>query len=280
MITKGIAFILISTFAFSIMNLAAKSLSDLHPMQVVFVRAFGTFVFVFPYMLVNRVSIVGNHKKMLIVRGIAGVLSLSTFFIAIQRIPLGSAISIRYLGPIFGAIMAYYFLKEKVNSKQWVSFVIAFIGVIILKGFDFRIDYISLFLVLFSAICIGVVFISLRYLGKREHHLTIINYFMVFSMAVSVFFIGAWKIPSGNEVYAIMALALCGTIGQIFMTIAFQTEKTSVLAPFKYMELVYAIILGYIFFEESYSFLPLLGIVLIIGGMLLNIFAKSKKVSV
>jgi len=275
MISKGIAFILISTFAFAIMNLAAKSLDSMHPMQVVFFRAFGTFVFIFPYMVFRKVPFIGQHKKMLMVRGLAGVLSLSAFFIAIQRIPLGSAISIRYLGPIFGAIMAFYFLKEKINLKQWLSFAIAFIGVVVLKGFDIRIDFLSLFLVLFSAISVGVVFISLRYLGNKEHHLTIINYFMVFSMTAAAFFIGEWKMPYGAEVVAILALALCGTVGQIFMTIAFQTEKTSVLAPFKYMELVYALILGYIFLDETYTLLPLLGIVLIIGGMLLNIKSKT-----
>ena len=166
MISKGIAFILIATFSFAIMNIAAKSLDGLHPMQIVFFRAFGTFVFIFPYMLIKGVPIIGTHKKMLFTRGLAGVISLSAFFITIQRIPLGSAISIRYLGPIFGAIMAFYFLKEKINFKQWVSFAIAFIGVIVLKGFDIRIDYLSLFLILLSAFSVGIVFTSLRYLGN------------------------------------------------------------------------------------------------------------------
>jgi len=277
MISKGIGFILISTFAFAIMNLAVKSLSDLHAMQVVFFRAFGTFIFIFPYMLRHKISIAGTHKKILLTRGLAGVISLSTFFTAIQRIPLGSAISIRYLGPIFGAIMAFYFLKEKINLKQWISFAVAFIGVIFLKGFDLRIDYLSLFLVLVSALTVGVVFTSLRYLANKEHHMTIINYFMVFSMLFSLLFISEWRMPKDGELYSILAVAVCGTVGQIFMTIAFQSEKTSILAPFKYMELVYALILGYVFFGEKYMFLPMMGIILIIAGMLFNIFAKGKK---
>jgi len=65
-------------------------------------------------------------------------------------------------------------------------------------------------------------------------------------------------------------------VGQVFMTQAFQTEETSVLAPFKYMELVYALIMGYFFFGESYSILPFLGIVFIMGGMILNVVAKKK----
>lgn len=277
MISKGIGYILIATLAFAVMNIAAKALTTLHPMQVVFVRAFGTFLFVFPYMLIRGVPILGTHRKMLFLRGLTGVISLSAFFIAIQRIPLGSAISIRYLGPIFGAIMAFYFLKEKINFKQWVSFAIAFTGVAVLKGFDVRIDYLSLSLVLLSAFTVGIVFTLLRYLGNKEHHLTIINYFMVISFSFALIFSHSWNMPVGQEWLWIACLAICGTTGQIFMTIAFQSEETSVLAPFKYMELVYAIILGYLIFDETYQLLPLMGIVLIIGGMALNVYAKKQK---
>ena len=60
------------------------------------------------------------------------------------------------------------------------------------------------------------------------------------------------------------------------MTRAFQTEETSVLAPFKYMELISAMIMGYFMFGESYECIPMLGIILTIGGMLSNEWAKEK----
>ena len=126
MISKGIFFILIATFAFAIMNATAKELSNFHPMQVVFFRAIGTFIFIFPTMLIRKIPIIGNNPKLLFLRGLVGVVSLSTFFMALQKIPLGSAISIRYLGPIFGVVMAAYFLKEKVKGIQWLSLIIAF----------------------------------------------------------------------------------------------------------------------------------------------------------
>ena len=69
---------------------------------------------------------------------------------------------------------------------------------------------------------------------------------------------------------------MTGLIGQIYMTRAFQTEETSVLAPFKYMELIYAMIMGNLMFGESYELIPMLGIILIMGGMLSNVWAKEK----
>lgn len=279
MITKGIVYILIATFSFAIMNVVAKELSAFHPMQVVFFRSLGTFIFIFPYMLYRKIPIIGNDPKFLILRGIIGVISLATFFIALHRIPLGSAISIRYLGPIFGAFLAAYFLKEKINWKQWLSFAIAFLGVLLLKGFDVRIDYISLILLLISALFVGMVFVLLRFLSDKEHYLTIINYFMSISILVSLCFISHYRMPEPHEWVLVLSIGVLGLIGQVFMTKAFQTEETSVLAPFKYMELIYALFLGYFFFGETYSWLPFLGIVLILIGMVMNVFAKEKKPS-
>lgn len=276
MLTKGIAYILFSTFSFAIMNALAKDLSSFHPMQVVFFRAFGSFIFIFPYMLYHKISIRGNNPGMLLLRATVGLLSLATFFIVLQRIPLGSAISIRYLGPLFGVIMAYYFLKEKIKPLQWLSFTIAFTGVILMKGFDIRIDTLSLVLILISAVSLGGVFTLLRYLGTREHYLTIINCFMGTAILVSLFFANRWHMPIAEEWLSVIGIGITGLTGQVFMTRAFSLESTSLLAPFKYIELVYALIIGFFFFGETYSWLPFAGIVLIISGMFLNIYAKQR----
>jgi len=272
----GIRYILFATLAFAVMNAMAKELSNFHPLQVVFFRAFGTWIFIFPYMVSRDIPIKGKHVKPLLARGLLGVFSLVCFFIAVQRIPLGSAISIRYLGPIFGAVMAFYWLKEKVNWIQWLSFVVAFSGVIVLKGFDIRIDFLSLSLLLLSAVLVGGVFVMIRYLSDKEHYLTIINYFMMCSLLLSLCFVQHWRLPIGEEWISVCGIGTSGLIGQVYMTKAFQTEETSVLAPFKYMELIYAMIVGYFMFNETYELAPMLGIVLIMGGMLTNVWAKSR----
>lgn len=259
------------------MNAIAKNLAALHPMQVVFFRAFGTFAFIFPYMLYQKVPVIGQNPKLLLARAITGVISLSTFFIVLQRIPLGSAVSFRYLGPIFGAILAYFYLKEKISPLQWLSFAIAFSGVIVVKGFDVRIDFLSLMIILTSALFLGVVFVLIRYLSTREHYLTIINYFMVVSMLGGLCFISSWRMPLPEEWPSVLSIGIFGLVGQVFMTKAFELAETSVLAPFKYMELVYALIMGYFIFGESYAFLPMLGIVLIVVGMIMNIYGKRAK---
>jgi len=258
------------------MNLMAKYLSDMHPLQVVFFRALGTFAFIFPYMIHKRIPIIGKQVLWLSIRGIIGFISLAIFFIVIQRIPLGSAISIRYSGPVFAVILALLFLKEKVKLLQWISLLVAIVGVFVLKGADLRIDSLSFILALTSAVLVGAVFTIIRYLGPKEHALTIINYFMVVSLIGSLFFIQYWRMPIGEEWIWVGTIGIFGLIGQVFMTRAFQLAETNIIAPFKYMELVYALLLGLVFLNEEYSFIALIGMTLIILGMLLNVYSKQR----
>jgi len=258
------------------MNLLAKYLSDLHPLQVVFFRALGTFVFIFPYMLYKRIPLIGKNVLWLGIRGVVGFISLAAFFVVIQRIPLGSAISIRYIGPFFSVILAVLFLKEKVKFWQWISLLLAVVGVFVLKGSDLRIDGISFLLALVSALLVGAVFTIVRYLGPKEHALTIINYFMVASILSSAFFFQQWRMPVGDEWLWVGAIGVFGLIGQVFMTRAFQLAETNTIAPFKYMELIYALILGLLFLKEEYTFMGLIGMTCIILGMVFNVLIKNR----
>jgi len=275
MIRKGIIYMLVSTLAFSFMNVLVKGLSELNAMQILFCRALGALLILVPYMLHNGITVWGNQWRLLIVRGIFGTISIATFFFVLQRIPLGSSVSLRYLGPIFGAFFAVYFLKEKISKWQLVSFAIAFSGVLLMKGFDVRIDYISFALIMTSAVFLGLAIIMVRYLTAGEHFTTIILYFMATSALFSLCFYQQWRWPSMLEWIFLLGVSLLGIMGQVFFTIALKSEETSTIAPFKYTELIWALIFGYFMFGESYGWLPLSGILLIISGMMLNLIAKK-----
>ncbi|WP_283642255.1 DMT family transporter [Croceibacter atlanticus] len=272
---KGIIYMAIAAFAFAWMNLLAKYLNDFHPLQVVFFRAFGTFIFIFPYMLSKKISIIGNNVFWLTLRGVLSFVSLSLFFVVIQRIPLGSAVALRYTAPVFSVFLAALFLKERVKVWQWFALGLALSGAFIMKGLDFRIDTVSFALIIGSAILVGAVFAIVRYLGSKEHFLTIINYFMVCSILGSLFFINQWRMPIGQEWWFVCSIGVLGMIGQIFLTKSFQLAETSVVAPIKYMELVYALIFGFFLFGEHYTLFPILGMSLIVLGMLWNVWLKK-----
>lgn len=265
---------LIATFAFAWLNFLAKYLQDFHPLQVVFFRAFGTFIFIFPWMLHKKIPVIGKHVFLLSFRGLLSFSSLALFFVVVQDIPLGSAVALRYTAPIFAVILALYFLKEKVIVWQWLCLGVAILGALIIKGVDLRIDTKSFILVMLSALLLGGVFTVVRFLGSREHYLTIINYFMVFSIVGSLFSIANWRMPIGIEWIWVALIGVAGLIGQVFMTKAFQVADTSTVAPLKYMELVYALLLGFLLLNETYTIWPIVGMLLVVLGLLLNIYVK------
>lgn len=274
--TRGIIYMFIAAFAFAWMNLLAKYLQDFHPLQVVFFRATGTFVFIFPYMLAKRVPIIGKNVFWLSFRGVLSFTSLALFFLVIQRIPLASTVALRYTAPIFGVLFAFLFLKERVKSWQWIALLISLNGAFVMKGLDFRIDTLSFVLIMLSSVLVGGVFTIVRYLGSREHFLTIINYFMVFSIVGSLFFVAHWRMPEGKEWIWVCSIGVLGMIGQLFLTRSFQLAETNVVAPIKYMELAYALLFGFFLFNESYTFWPFFGMFLLVLGMVLNIWIKRR----
>ena len=217
-------------------------------------------------------------RGLLVLRGIVGSTSMLLFLISISYLPIGTTISLRYLSPVFAAIFAIILLKEKIVPVQWVFIIISFLGVLVLKGYDNRVSTTGLVLILLSAIFSGLVYIIVRKLGESDHPLVIVNYFMIIATIIggmgSLFF---WRQPSGNEWFLLISLGVFGFLGQLFMTKGLQLEEANRMAPLKYMEVVFVLILAFFFLGETYGLLSLLGIIMIISGLVLNLLVKKKQ---
>ena len=94
---------------------------------------------------------------------------------SIQYLPLGSAVSLRYLAPFFAALFAWLILKERIKSIQWVFFLMAFVGVLIMKGFNSQIDITGLICILISAIFSGLVYVLIRKIGTYDHPVVVVR---------------------------------------------------------------------------------------------------------
>lgn len=275
---KAIRFMLISALAFACMNVIVKQLTNLSAYQIVFFRSAGSLFFTFGYLIRNKIPMLGNNKPLLILRGIVGVTSMTFFFMSIKYLPVGTAVSLRYLAPIFAAAFAIVFLKEKVAPLRWLFFIVAFSGVLILKGFDSQVDSYGLMLVLIASVFSGLVYVVISKIGRGDHPVVIVNYFMVVATIVGgVLSIGNWTNPVGIEWPLLLSLGFVGYVGQVYMTKAFQIASTSHVAPLKYIEVVFTLLLGVFLFGEIYTFWSLLGIAMIIGGLVLNVLYQGKK---
>lgn len=274
---KAIKYMLISTLAFACMNSTVKYLSEVSTYQIVFFRSLGSLFFTLGFLLKNKIPILGKNNKLLISRAIVGTTSMMLFFMSVKYLSIGTAVSIRYIAPIFTTIFAVILLKEKIKPLQWMFFFISLLGVFVLKGFDNQLNTTGLILVLLASVLSGLVFVIISRIGKSEHPIVIVNYFMVFATVLGgVLSINNWVNPKGYELPFLMMLGVFGYFGQVFMTKAFQTASTNIVAPIKYFEVIYTATFGVFLFGEIYTLYSFLGIFLIIGGLILNILYKSK----
>mgnify|MGYP001127876369 CR=1 FL=1 len=275
---KALVYMSLSALAFALLNVFVKKLGDFNVYQIVFFRSIGTLFFTIPLLIKNKIPFLGNKRFLLITRGLVGFTAMTLFFIAIKHLSMGSAVSIRYISPIFAAFFALFLLKEKIKLLQWLCFAIAFLGVVLLKGFDNNINNIGLLFAVVSAIFTGLVPIIIRKIGSSDHPIVIVNYFMIISAIIGgVMCIVNWSTPKGIEWLLLLSLGVYGYFGQLYMTKALQTTEINQVAPLKYIEVIFTIIIGAIWFQETYSLLSLFAILLIVSGLILNVIIKQSK---
>lgn len=121
-VRQALKFMIVSTLAFACMNAIVKYLIHINPHQLVFFRSASCLCFTLGFLLSHKIPIWGNNRKILILRGLAGVTSLTLFFMSIKYLPIGTAVSLRYIAPIFAAVFAVILLREKIWPMQWLFF--------------------------------------------------------------------------------------------------------------------------------------------------------------
>lgn len=268
----------LGALAFTLMNTMVKQLIGYNVYQIVFFRGLGSFIITMILIYRLKLQIFGNEKKLLIIRAITGTSSMTLFFASMKYLSAATAVSLRYLAPIFSAIFAIYFLKEKIRLPQWLFFLISFTGVLILKGFDTNVSNMGLALIMGAAVLSGLVYISISKIGQKDHPLIIINYFMFTATAFGgLMAIPYWQTPEGMDWALLLILGIFGFVGQFFMTKAFQIAANNLVAPLKYLEVLFTGIIGFLWLGEIYTAWSFLGMLLIVTGLVSNVIYKSRK---
>lgn len=266
---------LFATLFFSIMNVAVKLLPHIPAVEVVFFRSVVSLILSFGILKVSKINIWGTNRPILILRGASGALALILYFRIIQEIPLASATTILFLSPVFATILGIFFVKEEVRPVQWLFFVISFIGILLVKGFDTRIGMIYLLMGFSSSLFSGIAFNCIRKLNTSEHPLVIIFYFPLVTLPITgIWSYFNWVTPHGMDWLILLMVGILTQIAQYFMTRSFQTEEISKVASLRYMGIIYALIFGYLFFDEDFSFMVYMGMLLTIIGVVINIWFK------
>ncbi|MDG1263185.1 MAG: DMT family transporter [Flavobacteriaceae bacterium] len=275
----SIRFMLLSTFFFALMNAVIKELNYYSSFQLVFFRSIGSLAFTTLYLKVKNISFWGKKMNLLIYRGLAGVISMTLFFTSVQYISVGSAVTLRYVAPLFAAVLVVIFLKEKIFPLQWLFFIIAFFGVVLIKGFDSSVSIFGVSLAIGAAFFSSIVYILISKIGHQDHPVIVVHYFMLIATLVGG--IGSlfnWTIPLRLMDWVLLfSLGILGYFGQLYMTKAFQFGQAYMVAPFKYVEVIFTLSLGFFYFQEVYTLFSLLGTALVIVSLSINVVYKSMK---
>jgi drug/metabolite transporter (DMT)-like permease len=277
---SGIILMLQAAIGFSVMALCVKFASQsLFSLEIVFFRSFIGMLMLLGIMKIKRVPIRGKEYGLMILRGLSGFLALALHFYTIANLPLGTAVMLNYMGPIFASILAIIFLKEQPNPMLFVLTLVSFLGVFLLIGGHLEGSAWMIFLAILSAVFAGIAYVSIRAISHRESPYRIILYFTLVSSVGSLAFVPmGFEWPNGIEWALLVGVGIGSFFGQLWMTQALSRAPASLVSPFFYLTPLLSFLYGAAFFGEMITPTSLIGALLIIlSGSLISYFEANKK---
>lgn len=267
---------LISVVCFSLMNLVVKYLPHIPATELVLFRSLVSVILSLMMIRQKGIAPFGINKRWLIIRGLCGVIALTAFFYTLQKMPIGPALTIQYLSPIFTAVFAIFILHERMRPVQWLYFLIAFAGIALIKGFDRETSLLLVGLGIISAIFSGIAYNAIRKLKDTDHPVVVVFYFPLIAtpiMAIASIF--NWVTPVGWDWLLLILMGVLTQIAQLNMTKAYQIAPVGKVAPLNYIGVLLAIGFDVSLFGVSYHIITLLGIAMVVIGVVLNVLHKS-----
>ena len=211
-------------------------------------------------------------------RGVVGLATMVTAFSSLAFLPLAESTTIGFAAPLFAVALSALVLKEKVGRHRWSAVVIGFLGVVLVmrpEGSD--LPLIGLALAVLAAFGVGVVTITIRQIGRTEHPQTTVLWFSLFSMlALGLLLPFHARLHEASTWAILLALGGFGGLGQIFLTSSLRYAPVSVVVPFDYTQLLWAVLLGWLFFADRPPSTTWAGAAVIIASGLYTLYREHK----
>lgn len=290
----GIVLKLLATLAFTVMSACVKGLNGAIPIgEVVFFRAFFAlwplcawlWLSSQPVKIPARTNIPG-----LLAGSCAGLGGMFFGFLALVYLPLVNVTVLSYTAPLFTVILAALLLRETVHAYRWSAVLVGFLGVFLTLLPNLgtlpaeaatatgRGDMLlGTALALAGALCAALSSIAIRRLNRTEQPSRIVLTYTLTGVVVGFATVClGWKMPDTTQTLLLVGCGLAGGIGQITMTLSLRHAQASLLAPFDYTTLIWAIALGYVFMAEIPTVATIFGAVLVIAAGLFATWRESR----
>jgi drug/metabolite transporter (DMT)-like permease len=268
-------------FAFLAMFMGAlndaliKSLGGAIPANEV---AFFRFCFGFLSLLPLVYSQFGSLKKAMttkllgwqIARAGCSFVATLIFFWCLQHLKLGDALALFQIAPLVMALTAVALGRDHLSLKQWVFMLLGFVGVVLICQPEFALhsgSILPVLAILFAATISAWGNLIVQHITHTETPLTVMLWMYGLCLSASIISLPAnFVMPSGSQFYILISGAIVSVASQYALTVALSHVPINRLAPVKYTSLLWALLMGFLFFAEVPSRLMLAGAALIILG--------------
>lgn len=281
-ILKGIFCIIIAGFGFALMSLFVKLSGDLPSIQKGFFRNI-IAVFISSIPLIKHWKVINIPRNntgwlVLISRSVFGTIGLVLNFYAISHISLADSSIIQKLSPFIIIILSYIFFKEEMTRFQVFSIIIAFIGItLIIKPSGNNIISMGALAALLGALCAGIAYTCVRYLGTHNISGEFIIFFFssLSSLMLLPYLILDYRTMTYYQLSMLLLAGISATIGQYGVTFSYKFAAAKNISVFDYSQVLFSGIFGYMFFGEFPDFQSLIGYVIVISvGIVLVLRSK------
>jgi drug/metabolite transporter (DMT)-like permease len=251
---RGIALILLSSVFLATSDTSAKFLSKSLPsIEIAWVRFVVFALIMVPAMVPGSplYAMRTARPKLQLLRGLALLGSSVLFITALRYLPIAEASATSFVAPLFVTALSIIFLSEKVGIRRWIATAVGLTGVIVIVRPGTGAFQVAALLPIASAFAWACTLVMTRVMSGREHAVTTMTYSAIVGVCVmSVMVPFAWVTPSWNEVLIALLVGVASTTGQWIVVLAFRYADASVLAPFSYIQLLWASTFGFLVFGE------------------------------
>ncbi|MFT0531562.1 DMT family transporter [Castellaniella hirudinis] len=266
----GIAFILIGVLSLTFSDAFAKWLTAHYPpIQILFLRALIALPFVTAMVtaIAGQQALRTRYWHIHLLRGAINIAAAVCFYLGLMSLQLAENTAVAFAAPLFVTLLSVLVLKETVDRHRWAAVLVGFLGVLLIvrPGLD-SFQPAALF-PLTTALLYGAMMMSARAIGPDEGMLTTTLYIVVGQLVFSVLAIPwYWEPIQWPHLPFFLGVALCSTLGLGAITQAFRLAPASVVAPFDYSGLLWAAVLGWLFWDEIPDALAYVGVLCIAGS--------------
>ena len=277
----GIIFAILAYFSFSLLDAIQKTAVIYNSVfQILFLKYFFTLFLSITesYRKNNHNFFKTNSPKLQITRSVLSIIESGCFVLSFRYLSLADAHSIGSLTPVIVVALSAIILREKVNLKTWIAIFIGFIGVLIIMRPGLSIFDPKSLIPLAAAFFLSLYQIVTRKVSEYDSSETSLFYTSVVGIILMSFMMPFFWQPMQSYSYLLfLGIGIFFSLGIYFQIIALSFAKASVVQPFHYTLILWAIILGYIFYNDLPDLPTVIGAIIITlsGIYVLNIRSKS-----